>query len=280
MAYFFLKKMIKPRKAKNESNKRERTEPEKEEKEDEIVVAKTSFKEEPPRKKLHLDNSIKTDKGERVNLDEYLSNTFKASKEMRTSAFDATAINTLEFDETDSDKQSSSETKSKQSLLNNELHGRGPQKGSKFIRVTARFDFEPNICKDYYETGFCGYGLNCIYAHYREEYKSGNQVEKEWREEQKKKQDSSSTTTTTTTTPTSDLPFACHICRKEFTDPVVTICKHYFCSKCALDRYNGGKNPKCAVCGQNTQGIFNTAHALKKKKIVEQRDETENEWKV
>ena len=30
------------------------------------------------------------------------------------------------------------------------------------------------------------------------------------------------------------LPFACFICRKQFTDPVVTICKHYFCEHCAL----------------------------------------------
>ena len=70
------------------------------------------------------------------------------------------------------------------------------------------------------------------------------------------------------------LPFACHICRKDFTNPVVTRCKHYFCEKlasylispgpyvidlcrCALENYR--KKPRCAVCGQPTGGVFNPA---------------------
>lgn len=28
-----------------------------------------------------------------------------------------------------------------------------------------------------------------------------------------------------------EVPFACLICRKEFTEPVVTRCGHYFCMK-------------------------------------------------
>ena len=58
-------------------------------------------------------------------------------------------------------------------------------------------------------------------------------------------------------------PFACHICRKPFTDPVVTKCKHYFCEKCAMEHYK--KSSKCAVCGQPTSGIFNTAFDIIKK---------------
>ena len=34
----------------------------------------------------------------------------------------------------------------------------GPMKASANIRVTCRFDYQPDICKDYKETGFCGYG--------------------------------------------------------------------------------------------------------------------------
>jgi hypothetical protein len=34
----------------------------------------------------------------------------------------------------------------------------GPQQASSNIRVTCRFDYQPDICKDYKETGFCGYG--------------------------------------------------------------------------------------------------------------------------
>jgi len=54
-----------------------------------------------------------------------------------------------------------------------------------------------------------------------------------------------------------DIPFACLICRKPYTDPVVTRCGHYFCSACAIKRF--GKTPKCLACGAPTNGIFNRA---------------------
>ena len=54
-----------------------------------------------------------------------------------------------------------------------------------------------------------------------------------------------------------DIPFACIICRKPYTDPVVTRCGHYFCSACAIKRF--AKTPKCAACGAPTGGIFNRA---------------------
>ena len=33
-----------------------------------------------------------------------------------------------------------------------------------------------------------------------------------------------------------DFPEKCPICRRGFTNPVVTRCKHYFCEKCAVGR--------------------------------------------
>ena len=59
----------------------------------------------------------------------------------------------------------------------------------------------------------------------------------------------------------SEFPHSCYICRKEFIEPVVTKCKHYFCEKCALDRYKSGKT-KCKICNTPTLGIFNTAKLL------------------
>ena len=65
-----------------------------------------------------------------------------------------------------------------------------------------------------------------------------------------------------------DIPFACLICRKPYTDPVMTRCNHYFCSACAIKRY--AKTPKCAACHAPTGGIFNRAdkvvERMKKKK--------------
>ena len=34
----------------------------------------------------------------------------------------------------------------------------GPKQASSNIRVTCRFDYQPDICKDYKQTGYCGYG--------------------------------------------------------------------------------------------------------------------------
>ena len=47
-------------------------------------------------------------------------------------------------------------------------------------RVSCRFDFRPDVCKDYKETGSCGFGDSCIYIHDRGDYKSGWQLEEEW----------------------------------------------------------------------------------------------------
>lgn len=71
-----------------------------------------------------------------------------------------------------------------------------------------------------------------------------------------------------------DIPFACLICRKPFTAPVVTRCGHYFDSACAIKRF--AKTPKCAACGAPTGGIFNRADKVlekMKKKKAEQEEE-------
>ncbi len=62
------------------------------------------------------------------------------------------------------------------------------------------------------------------------------------------------------------LPFACLICKRRWEvveDPIVTRCRHYFCEQCALQ--HNARDPKCAACGQATQGIFNVALDIKKK---------------
>jgi RING finger protein 113A len=144
----------------------------------------------------------------------------------------------------------------------------GPIRAPKHLRMTNRFDYQPDICKDYKETGYCGFGDSCIFMHDRSDYKAGWQLEKEWEEKQKEKADrlkrglGDEDETTNGDGEDDDgakdaMPFACHICRQPFTNAVVTSCKHYFCQKCALKRFK--KTPRCAVCGDNTRGIFNSA---------------------
>ena len=61
----------------------------------------------------------------------------------------------------------------------------GPVKAPVFIRQSVRFDYQPDVCKDYKETGYCGFGDACKFVHDRSDYKSGWQLEKEWEEEEK-----------------------------------------------------------------------------------------------
>ncbi|WOG86010.1 hypothetical protein DCAR_0105204 [Daucus carota subsp. sativus] len=140
----------------------------------------------------------------------------------------------------------------------------GPLRASAHIRVSARFDYQPDICKDYKETGYCGYGDSFT--------KSGWQLEKEWDEKEKArkrnlalKQFESDEEAEQSDEDDDSLPFACFICRQPFADPVVTKCKHYFCEHCTL------KNKKCFVCNTPTLGIFNTAQEIRKRIAAEQK---------
>ena len=47
------------------------------------------------------------------------------------------------------------------------------------LRATVRWDYQPDICKDYKETGFCGFGDSCKFMHDRSDYKHGWQLERE-----------------------------------------------------------------------------------------------------
>ncbi|CRK95673.1 CLUMA_CG009131, isoform A [Clunio marinus] len=117
----------------------------------------------------------------------------------------------------------------------------GPMRAPSNIRSTVRWDYQPDICKDYKETGFCGFGDSCKFLHDRSDYKYGWQLELEEKAKASKKDyeiDSDDDDKKyEINSDEEDLPFKCLICRKSFEDPVVTKCQHYFCEKCALERY-------------------------------------------
>jgi len=149
----------------------------------------------------------------------------------------------------------------------------GPVKAPTNIKTITVTDFAPDVCKDYKQTGFCGFGDSCKFLHAREDYKQGWELDKEWEkvgDKAKKKGAGSKGAKDLADAEDSEeedaalegIPFACIICKKPYTNPIVTKCGHYFCEACALQKYR--KSPSCAACGAGTGGVFNGAKNLRK----------------
>jgi RING finger protein 113A len=169
----------------------------------------------------------------------------------------------------------------------------GPMRASSNVRMTFIMDYKPDICKDYKETGYCGFGDSCKFLHDRGDYKQGWQLDKEWEEKEKQRkaalakleQMERNMGEDGVCVPLEDdeddeedgIPPACPICENTWDairDPVVTKCKHYFCEHCAL-RHNA-KEKACFVCHRPTGGTFNTAKEIVKR--VKEMKETGGKW--
>lgn len=99
----------------------------------------------------------------------------------------------------------------------------GPIRAPTNIRSTVRWDYQPDICKDYKETGFCGFGDSCKFLHDRSDYKFGWQLELEEKKNSKTfGDDDGDDGKYEIHSDDEDLPFKCLICRKSFVDPIVT----------------------------------------------------------
>jgi len=170
----------------------------------------------------------------------------------------------------------------------------GPTRGMSNVRSTMRIEYwnassgtDGGICKDYKETGYCGFGDSCKFLHDRSDYKQGYELEKEWEAKQKAIEDkkrkqwekrmqkkaeagtdaSSSSEGVSDDSDEEELPTACPGCNSKWEEcssiPVQTVCGHYFCEDCAMGNY--AKTPKCMACGAPTNGIFNSCEALEEK---------------
>lgn len=176
------------------------------------------------------------------------------------------------------------------------VRSKGPIRAPTNLRATVRWDYQPDICKDYKETGYCGFGDSCKFMHDRSDYKHGWQLEADWEREQgimtktnpeyyyqerrknkrRRQGEEEPEEDDNDDDPNkyvikgahsddedSDLPFKCIICRESFVNPIVTKCKHYFCEKCFIQ--HNKKSTKCFACNKQTQGIFHPANEIIKK---------------
>ena len=128
----------------------------------------------------------------------------------------------------------------------------GPKQAPSNLRTTCRFDYRPDRCKDYAETGFCGFGDSCIFLHDRSEYKSSWQLDQEWDAAQKAEQLKAENTEHMVKLAEEKEATAteCPLCRGPLMAPVRTLCKHVFCEGCVL------KKKKCPVCSAFLNGSF------------------------
>jgi RING finger protein 113A len=158
----------------------------------------------------------------------------------------------------------------------------GPVKAPTNVRAITVTDFAPDVCKDYKQTGFCGFGDSCKFLHAREDYKQGWQLDKEWEKAGKKngpvKDSKDGDDLDDEEKMLATIPFKCIICKGDYKMPVITKCGHYFCEKCAMQRYMKGKKEKgCAQCGADTYGSFGVARKLKG--LLEKKTRREKERK-
>ncbi|KAF6763124.1 hypothetical protein DFP72DRAFT_801523 [Ephemerocybe angulata] len=149
----------------------------------------------------------------------------------------------------------------------------GPQRSANTIRTVTITDYQPDVCKDYKETGYCGFGDTCKFLHDRGTYLAGWQLDR--LAENQMGRANNDEDSGSDSSDEEDVPFACLICRKPYTDPVVTRCGHYFCSACAIKRF--AKTPKCLACGTPTGGIFNRADKIIEKMNKKRADKEAKE---
>lgn len=164
------------------------------------------------------------------------------------------------------------------------------------LKNTVLMDYQPDICKDFKQTGYCGYGDNCKFLHSRDDFKTGWKLNKDWEAFQQHNQRDANliTTTTNTTGPGGDLqevvektiektirdvPFKCVMCRNDYKNPVVTSCGHYFCNKCFFRRIKDTGNKKCVICGHDTKGSAKVAANLQQILRLQQQQKEEKEEK-
>lgn len=95
---------------------------------------------------------------------------------------------------------------------------KGPIRAPTHIRTTVRWDYQPDICKDYKETGYCGFGDSCKFLHDRSDYKHGWQLENNANDED----DDGDDKKYEINSDEEELPFKCLLCRESFVDPIVT----------------------------------------------------------
>lgn len=118
---------------------------------------------------------------------------------------------------------------------------------------TVRVDYAPDLCKDYLETGYCGFGDSCKFLHDRGDYKMGWQMGDSDQQQQHYFVGDDS----------EDSDVACHLCRGKESLVSLAECQHVFCRPCVVEHLRAKQQPhhrapvlRCPRCKQAIGGSF------------------------
>ena len=111
-------------------------------------------------------------------------------------------------------------------------------------KYNVRFDYSAGLCKDYLETGYCGFGDSCIFLHDRGDYKMGWELDADFERQQNKQPDD---TSYEVPQEVDESLAECTVCKKPHEKPrMLPECGHRFCSACIVNALKS--KLKCPLC--------------------------------
>ncbi|GAV55827.1 hypothetical protein ZYGR_0AY02200 [Zygosaccharomyces rouxii] len=211
------------------------------------------------RKKVDLRGNGEEESGKAIKMPEVKG---KSLMGLESSAVDGRRVSSSSEIQNDSDdkfkllsgEQEEVKISEAEPVASFKMKGKDAMTQPKNVKVSILTDFHPDVCKDFKQTGYCGYGDSCKFLHSRDDFKTGWKMNQDWKiDESSNSKDNESKV--------EGIPFKCVICKDDYKSPIVTNCGHYFCSNCFTQRVR--KNPNCAICGRDTNGVAKIAKNLK-----------------